>query len=222
MIYEILASHQIAKPLTRARTRRIWPRSFHQPLRHTGVRVAPNDSSIAATIGDSAWHVMLGLRRAAATSPDRSFRSIALPSASACPLSRPSPSLACQCLQPDVSCGQRVVIIFISSGRCEINARKYAPSGPSGFWPYTSMPISPALRRLGCDLLDSYRCCPAACRLERYDSRGLGKAGRLPKPEFTIVYTAFPRCARRQPWISLYLGAHCWWLRRFWPPYAKI
>jgi hypothetical protein len=143
------AFHQIAKPPD-ARTNEANLATYVSSTsssHNSDTSFPPNACSIAAIIGGSAWHVMTGSRRAAATSPDRSFCSIALPSASACALLSPSPSLVCQCLQPTVSCGHRVVIIFTSTGHFEIDARKYTPSGPAGFRPYTSMPISPALRQ---------------------------------------------------------------------------
>jgi hypothetical protein len=36
----------------------------------------------------------------------------------------PSPSLVCQCLQAEVSCGHNVVITLTSKGHCQIDARK--------------------------------------------------------------------------------------------------
>src|SRR5262249_6298519 len=99
-----------------------------------------NDSATA--FANFGVPIRVGSQSANATSPDLSFRWSASASASACSLLSPSPSLYSHVLQLDVSCGHKEVTIFTSNGQCQIDARKYSPSGPVGLCPITSMPIS--------------------------------------------------------------------------------
>ena len=112
-----------------------------------------SNASIAAPVDGFAWLIIAGSQSAAATSPDRNFRSSASASARACALLSPSPSLVFQCLQGDVSCGHNVVITLTSKGHRQIDARKYSPSGDVGLRPLTSMPMLSTLGHLGGDLL---------------------------------------------------------------------
>jgi hypothetical protein len=112
-----------------------------------------SNASIAAPVDGFAWLIIAGSQSAAATSPDRNFRSSASASARACALLSPSPSLVFQCLQGDVSCGHNVVITLTSKGHRQIDARKYSPSGAVGLRPLTSMPMLSTLGHLGGDLL---------------------------------------------------------------------
>jgi hypothetical protein len=94
-----------------------------------------SNASIAAPVDGFAWLIIAGSQSAAATSPDRNFRSSASASATPCALLSPSPSLVFQCLQGDVSCGHNVVTTLTSKGHRQIDARKYSPSGAVGLRP---------------------------------------------------------------------------------------